>query len=195
MFHMQPTYVHMCLSWQFVWVQVRNQGGGHLGHIPPETFKTLHSNFDICRNFQRMKMKFYILIIFKKSYWKFPLSYWWIISLQDLSWDSLCDRKFRKWLVFNHKHAGSVKTWQIIQNVRFLKEFFIYLFVYYPLFDRPQFALMKLYNITVLLNRENCWNFQIAKRNLDITVSASSNRLFFYDLLNIFHRVKADHHY
>ena len=34
----------------------------------PEIFKTLHSNFDICRNFQRIKMKFYILIIFKKSY-------------------------------------------------------------------------------------------------------------------------------
>jgi len=29
----------------------------------PEIFKTLHSNFDICRNFQRIKMKFYILII------------------------------------------------------------------------------------------------------------------------------------
>jgi len=26
----------------------------------PEIFKTLHSNFDICRIFQRIKMKFYI---------------------------------------------------------------------------------------------------------------------------------------
>jgi len=58
-------------------------------------------------------MKFYILIIFKKSYWNFSLSYWQIISLQDLSWDRSSDRKFRKWLVFNHKYAGSVKTWDI----------------------------------------------------------------------------------
>jgi len=46
--------------------QARNQGG-HLGICPPEIFKTLHSNFDICRNFQRIKMKFFILIVFKKS--------------------------------------------------------------------------------------------------------------------------------
>jgi len=31
---------------------------------PPENFKTLHCNLDICWNFQRIKMKFYILIIF-----------------------------------------------------------------------------------------------------------------------------------
>jgi len=55
---------------------------------------------------------------------------------------------------------------------------------------------MKLYNIRVLLNRANCWNFQIDKRNLDIAVSASSNSLFFFDLLIIiFVRGKADHHY
>jgi len=58
-------------------------------------------------------------------------------------------------LVFNHKYAGSVKTWKIVKNVRISKAFFIYLFVYYFL-DRPQFALMKLYNIWVLLNRANC---------------------------------------
>jgi len=33
---------------------------------PPEGFKTLHSNFDIRRNFQGINMKVYILIIFKK---------------------------------------------------------------------------------------------------------------------------------
>jgi len=33
-----------------------------LEHFPPENFKTFHKNFDICRNFQRIKMKFYILI-------------------------------------------------------------------------------------------------------------------------------------
>jgi len=37
------------------------------GGIPPENFGTLHSNFNIYRNFQRMKMKFYILIMFKKN--------------------------------------------------------------------------------------------------------------------------------
>jgi len=46
--------------------------------------KALHSNFDICRNFQRIKMKFYIVIIFKKPYWNFSLFCWLIISLQDL---------------------------------------------------------------------------------------------------------------
>ena len=82
------------------------------------------------------------------------------------------------------------------QNVRIFKAFFIYLFVYYFVLDRPQFALMKLYNIRVLLKRANCWNFQTDKRNLDIAVSASSKRLFFYDLLIIvFVRGKADHHF
>jgi len=43
--------------------------GGHLGHLPPpEIFKTLPSNFDICRNFQTIKLKFCIFIIFKKSF-------------------------------------------------------------------------------------------------------------------------------
>jgi len=67
----------------------------------------------------------------------------------------------------------------------FLQGIVFYLFVYYFVLDRPQFALMKLSNIRVLLNRANCWNFWIDKRNLDIAVSASSNRLFFYDLMII----------
>jgi len=67
--------------------------------------------------------------------------------------------------------------------------------VYYLVLDRPQLALMKLYNIRELLNRANCLNFQIDNGNLDMAVSASSNRLFFYDLLIIFVRNKADHHY
>jgi len=45
-------------------------------------------------------MKFYIVIIFKKPYWNFSLFCWLIISLQDLPWDRLSDRQFRKWLVF-----------------------------------------------------------------------------------------------
>jgi len=47
-------------------------GGRAFGAFPPpEIFKTFHSNFDIYRNFQRIKMKFYILTIFKKFYWNF----------------------------------------------------------------------------------------------------------------------------
>jgi len=49
--------------------------------------------------------------------------------------------------------------------------------------------------IRVLLNRANWWNYQTDQRNLDITVSATSNRLFFYDLLIIFVKGKADHNY
>ena len=44
------------------------QPGRLWGCLPPENFKTLHSNFDISRNLQRIKMRFSILIIFKKSY-------------------------------------------------------------------------------------------------------------------------------
>jgi len=54
--------------------QARNQGEAFGAFAPLGIFKTLHSNFDICRNFQRIKMKFYILIILKKSYWNFSLS-------------------------------------------------------------------------------------------------------------------------
>jgi len=61
-------------------------------------------------------MKFFMLIIFEKSCLNFSLSYWLIISLQDLSCDRSSNRKFRKWLVFNHKYTGIVKTWEIFQN-------------------------------------------------------------------------------
>jgi len=58
-------------------------------------------------------MKYFMLIIFKKYCLNFSLSYWLIISLQDFSWDRSSDRKFLKWLVFNHKYTGIVKTWEI----------------------------------------------------------------------------------
>jgi len=75
----------------------------------------------------------------------------------------------------------------------FLRQaFLIYLFAYYFFIDSPQFALIKLYNIKELLNRLNCWNFQIDWRDLDRTVSSRSNLLFFYDVLIIFVRRKAD---
>jgi len=72
---------------------------------------------------------------------------------------------------------------------------FLSIFVYYFFLDKPQFALMKLYNIRVLLNRANYLNFQTDQRNLDIRVSSTSNSLFFYDLLIIFVRAKRNHHY
>jgi len=66
--------------------QARNQGGGQLEHLsPPEIFKTFHSNFDICRNLQIIKLKLCILIILRKVLLKLFLSYWLIISLQDIS--------------------------------------------------------------------------------------------------------------
>ena len=89
--------------------QARNQGG-HLGLCPPENFKTLHCNFDTFRNLQRIMMKFCILIIFKKSLiWIFFVL---LVSnlVNKIYWDRPFDRKFRKWLVFNHKYAGIVKT-------------------------------------------------------------------------------------
>jgi len=89
--------------------QARNRGGAF---GPPEIFKTFHRNFDIRRNFQRIKMKFlYCNYFSEKCYPNFSLSNWLIISLQDLSWDRPSERKFRKWLVFDHKYAGIVKTW------------------------------------------------------------------------------------
>jgi len=103
-------------------------------------------------------MKFYILVIFKKSYWNFSLSgSLIIISLQDLFWGRLSDGKFRTWLVFNRKYAGSVNLGDSL-NCSYFEAIFIYLFVYYFVLDRPQFALMKLYNIRVLLNHVNYWN-------------------------------------
>jgi len=53
-------------------------------------------------------MKFYILIIFKKSFGIFLCPTGKLSPYKDLSWDRLSDWKFRKWLVFNHEYAGSV---------------------------------------------------------------------------------------
>jgi len=47
------------------------QAGGNFVFCLPEKFKTLHRNFDICRNFQRINMKFSILIIFYKMLFEF----------------------------------------------------------------------------------------------------------------------------
>jgi len=56
---------------------------------------------------------FVLQLFLEKCYLNFSLSYWLIISLQDLYWDRPSERKFRKWFVFNHKYAGIAKTWEI----------------------------------------------------------------------------------
>ena len=62
--------VKLVIPFIFTNVQSRHatRGRGHLRHFPPEGFKTLHGNFDICRNFQMIRLKFCILIIFTKSF-------------------------------------------------------------------------------------------------------------------------------
>ena len=100
---------------------------------PPEIFKTLHSKFDICSNFQRIKMKFYILIIFKILYANFSLSSWLFLSSQDLSWNRPSDRKFRKWLVFNHKYAGSVNMGDSLKCSYFKGIFYLFVCVLFCL--------------------------------------------------------------
>jgi len=136
--------------------QVRNQGGAFGTFASPETFKTLRSNFDICRNFQRMTMKFYILIIFKKYYWNFSLSCPLIISLKDLSWDRLSDQKFRKWLVFNHKYAGIVNV-EIVKCLYFQGIFYPFVRV---LFCLKQASIFPHWNFITL---GYCWTVQIAE--------------------------------
>jgi len=48
------------------------------------------------------------------NYFKEGIIWIFLCSLQDLSWDRVSERKFRKWLVFNHKYAGIAKTWEIV---------------------------------------------------------------------------------
>jgi len=123
----------------------------------PENFKTLYSNFDICRNFQRIKMKCYILIIFKKS-----LILIFLCPIGKLS-------AYKIYLETGHLIENFVNDWYSTTNMLelskrgryfkmlvFLSHFFVLLFVCHFFWDRPQFGLMKLYNIRVLMNRANC---------------------------------------
>jgi len=81
------------------------------GICPPEIFKILHSNFDICRNFQRIKMKFYIPSFLRSLLGIFlcptgKLSPYKIY----LETGHLIENFVNDW--FNHKYAGNVKTWE-----------------------------------------------------------------------------------
>jgi len=69
------------------WIALRRATSGSIWDIfTPENFKIFHSNSDIGRNFQRIKMKFWYFNHLEKSYLNFSLSYWSMISLQDLSY-------------------------------------------------------------------------------------------------------------
>jgi len=58
-----------------------------------------------------------------------------------------------------------LSTWKIVLNVRVSKAFFIHLRMYYFILDILQLALMKLYDIKVLLNCAICRNFQIDEKS------------------------------
>jgi len=106
------------------------QPGG--GIWPPEIFKPSHSNFVICRNFQRIKMKFCIQIIFEKS----------------LIWIFLCPTgklsPYKIYLETSHLMENFVNVWYLTTNMLelwklgrsfkmlvFLRHFFILLLVYH----------------------------------------------------------------
>ena len=119
--------------------QVRNQGG----ICPPRNF----SNFYICRNFQILNMKLYLLIIFRSLIGIF------LCPTGKLS-------PYKIWLETGYLIENFVNDWylttnmlevsgEIVWNIRISKAFFMYLFVYYFFLDRPKFAHMKLYNIRV----------------------------------------------
>jgi len=145
-----------------------------LGHLPPPKFsKHCIAILTFLQKLSKNKDEILYSNHFKeKSYLNFSLYYWLIISLQDLCWDRLFNRKFRKWLVFqpkirwNCQNVGdSLKCWYFYSET-----FFILLLVYDFFWGSCQFALMKLYNIMALLNCANCWNFRSDKRNLDMLV-------------------------
>jgi len=139
------------------------QPGG--GKCPPRKFQNIPQQFDICRNFQRIKTKFCIVIIFKKKV-LFEIFFVLLVNYLLTRFIRPSDRIFRKWLVFNHKYAGSVKTWEIM--LVFLRHFLSFCSCTTFFWDRPHCDLMNF--ITLLLNRANCWNFQSDKRNLDMLV-------------------------
>jgi len=70
-----------------MYIQARNQGGGHLGHLPPPKFS---KNFTAILTYMQKLSKIKDEIVhcnhfFKKCHLNFSLSYWLIIFLQDLS--------------------------------------------------------------------------------------------------------------
>jgi len=118
--------------------QARNQGGGGaFGHLtPPKFSKHCIAIFSFVETFKEQRWKF-IFQSFLRNHWNFSLSCSLIIiSLEDISWHRLSDRKLRNWLVFNHKYAGSVNLGYSL-NCSYFKAFFVYLFVYYFVLDKP----------------------------------------------------------
>jgi len=57
-----------------IWPHAGAQPGGHLGHLPPPKFSKHSIAILTFVDFKNIKMKLYILIILKKTYWNFSLS-------------------------------------------------------------------------------------------------------------------------
>ena len=117
LFHFNRT--NLSVSFPLLYIRCATRGVEFGAFVPPKIFKTLHSNFDICRNFQR-KMKFYILIIFKKSYLIFSLSCS-LISLQESG--NLIENHESGNLIenfVNDRYSTTnmleVSTWEIVWN-------------------------------------------------------------------------------
>jgi len=66
------------------------------GHLPPHRkFQNIPQQFDICRIFQRIKMKFCIVIIFKKKV-LFEFFFVLLANYLRIRFIRPSDRKFRK---------------------------------------------------------------------------------------------------
>ena len=106
--------------------------GGALGAFAhPWNFQNIASQFWHLQKLSNNTVEiFYSNHFFKKSLIIiFLWSYWLIISLQDISWNRPSDRKFRKWLLFNHKYAGIGKSFKML--VTYLSG------IFYPFFRVP----------------------------------------------------------
>ena len=161
----QASYIHnRHQTLRITWYRRATGEGQIRGDIcPPENFKILRSNFEICRNFRGINMEFYSIIIFKKSHLNFSLSYWLIIFLQDLSWDTPSDRQLRKWLAFNHNYAGTVKTWEIVWNVGISETFCSFTTFFW---DRHQFGLMELLTLGFFWTVQTAETFKVIREIL-----------------------------
>ena len=97
----------LCKQNAFVWYYGRRATRGGIRRIFPfEIFKTFHSNFDICRNFQIIKMKFCILIILQTNFIS--------IFLCPTRWLSPYQIYLEICHLIENFGAGIVKTWEFV---------------------------------------------------------------------------------
>jgi len=90
-------------------------GGAFKAFFPPEIFETLHSNFDIYRNFQIIQLKYCILIIFKKSLLRIFLCLTGYLPPRMIYLETghLIEYFVNDWY-FNHKYAGIGKSFKML---------------------------------------------------------------------------------